>query len=91
MQKHDTSKEMDGVKEKLSAAFIRLTNDRKALIEALKKLDTNCAYCKHNQKTKPCTGANTDLNCFRCELECRCNKCTDNSNWEWIGEVASNG
>lgn len=91
MHEHDMKKGMDGVKEKLSTAFIRLTKDREALIATVKKLDTNCAYCKHNMVTAPCGETDSAMDCGSCNLDCYCKDCDENSKWEWIGEEEVNG
>lgn len=90
MHEHDMKKGMDGVKEKLSTAFIRLTKDREALIAIVKKLDTNCAYCKHNAN-KELWKTTLVSGCAKCPLVCHCRGCVENSKWEWIGEEEVNG
>lgn len=51
-----------------------LKRERDALLEGLKRADLGCEYCKHcNSSVEP------DAD------KCPCNKCRDNSLWEWAG------
>lgn len=52
----------------------QLERERDALLEGLERADRGCEYCKHcNSSVEP------DAD------KCPCNKCRDNSHWEWAG------
>ena len=48
--------------------------ERDALLEGLKRADLGCEYCKHCN-----SGVELDAD------KCPCNKCRNNSHWEWAG------
>lgn len=66
-------------------AYIQqLERERDALLKALKCTDIDCGHCKHcNTMEDVC-----QCDCSDCELDadkCTCNKCRNNSHWEWAG------
>lgn len=85
MQKHEAG--VGTAAERLSTALICLTRDRESLMKALKTLDKDCAYCKHNMEEAPCAGTASNLECTTCDLDCYCKDCTENSKWEWAGKA----
>lgn len=89
MQEHETGR--NSAAGKLSEALIHLTKERELLIECLKEIDTECTYCKHNQKPAPCGETESSLECDTCILYCVCKDCRDNSKWEWKGMIENNG
>lgn len=89
MQEHETGR--DSAAGKLSEALIHLTKERELLIGCLKEIDTECAYCKHNQKAAPCLEKEPTLDCETCTCDCICKDCRDNSKWEWKGMNENNG
>lgn len=57
------------------------------LMEALKKTDADCLYCKHAQDGKAAIRCKaTQSECGICPVPCACHTCKSNSNWEWKGD-----
>lgn len=57
------------------------------LMEALKKTDVGCLYCKHAHDDEAATRCiESQSECDICPVPCVCRTCKSNSNWEWKGE-----
>ena len=89
MQEHETG--LNAAAGRLSEALIHLTKERELLISCLKEIDTDCTYCKYNQKPAPCRETESNLECDTCILYCVCKDCKDNSKWEWKGMMDTHG
>lgn len=76
---------MNEEREKVAGVIKDLVCDREYLIACLKQIDTECTFCKHNQKPAPCGEINSALECDTCILYCVCKDCVGNSKWEWKG------
>lgn len=58
------------------------------LMEALKKADSACLYCKHAHDGEAAIRCKaTQSECDICPVPCACYTCEKNSNWEWKGET----
>lgn len=62
----------------------KLEEEKAALLDALRMIDHDCAYCKHANNA--CEEA--DFMCSECKVleQCPCYKCTSqDKHWEWCG------
>lgn len=61
----------------------QLLTENAMLKEALRAVDIDCAFCRHNGLIRPgCL--ETDVGCEKCtDQHCACRSCRENSNWEW--------
>ena len=64
------------------AEIARLTANREAMLNQLRRADLDCDLCKHNI-AEDC--GNPEFDCETCHLDCACKGCINNSKWEWRG------
>lgn len=86
----DYKKLVEQLRSTVSVSKRRMLDAAADMIEAMedeiKRLDTDCCACRHNQTRPQCDDV-IGL-CYECPFDCPCSTCRDNSNWEWRGPAA---
>lgn len=55
------------------------------MLQVLKEVDVECAFCKYANFNPPCAEEAAMTTCDKCQYVCPCRGCHENDKYEWCG------